>query len=246
MLFQRLERVSLSSGRMKKSQDHEVILAQIRGSSYEFSESPKFQPSFYINNVKNLSFQESKTAYLHCSIHHLGKNTVTWVRKRDLHLLTADKDIFTIDPRFKCMHLENSDDWTLEIRDPREEDSGVYQCQVSTEPKMILEIQLNIIVVEAFIPEAPVLSIKSDNPVHLTCHVKDPEGTVFLFWYHNGAVLDAYEKELRGIEVDTEFGITSISRLFIAKAKLSDSGNYSCQPSYSKPANVTLYVLNGK
>ncbi|GFU29890.1 uncharacterized protein TNCV_1686811 [Trichonephila clavipes] len=95
-------------------------------------------------------------------------------------------------------------------------------------------------VVEAFISESPVLSIKWDKPVNITCHVKDPVGTVFLFWYHNGTVLEADEKEQRGIEVFTELGFFSISRLFIANAKLSDSGNYSCQPSYSKPANVTL------
>ncbi|GFS51746.1 uncharacterized protein TNIN_218231 [Trichonephila inaurata madagascariensis] len=106
---------------------------------------------------------------------------------------------------------------------------------------------LNFPVVEAYISEGPVLYIKSDSPVNLTCNVKDQVGTVFLFWYHNGRVLDVDEKKHRGIDVFTDFGPTStISRLFIAKAKLSDSGKYSCQPSYAEPANITLQVLNGK
>ncbi|GFY78972.1 uncharacterized protein TNIN_238031 [Trichonephila inaurata madagascariensis] len=101
-------------------------------------------------------------------------------------------------------------------------------------------------VVEANISEGPVLYIKSGSPVNLTCYVKDQVGTVFLFWYHNGRVLDVDEKKHRGIDVFTDFGPKStISRLFIAKAKLSDSGNYSCQPSYAAPANITLQVLNG-
>ncbi|GFY66121.1 uncharacterized protein TNIN_260891 [Trichonephila inaurata madagascariensis] len=103
---------------------------------------------------------------------------------------------------------------------------------------------LLLAVVETLILEAPILSIKSGNPVNLTCLVKDQVGTVFIFWYHNGAVLGADEKEQSGMEVFTEFGLISTSRLFIANTKLSDSGNYTCQPSYSEPAIVTLRVLN--
>ncbi|GFY53597.1 uncharacterized protein TNIN_406241 [Trichonephila inaurata madagascariensis] len=172
---------------------------------------------------------------------------VSWVRQKDLHILTVGKYTYTTDQRFTSIHLDNSDDWTLEIRDSRKTDTGVYECQVSTEPKMSLGIQLNIIVVEAYISEGPVLYIKSGSPVNLTCHVRDQVGTVFLFWYHNGRVLDIDEKKHRGIDVFTDFGPAStISRLFIAKAKLSDSGNYSCQPSYALPANITLQVLNGE
>ncbi|GIX97753.1 uncharacterized protein CDAR_582541 [Caerostris darwini] len=103
-----------------------------------------------------------------------------------------------------------------------------------------------ITVVEATIWEGPLLYVKSGSPVNLTCHVQDPMGTVFLFWYHNGHVLDEGQKRRRQIEVVTELGITSTSRLYIAKATQEDSGNYSCQPSYSEPANITLQVLNGQ
>ncbi|GFT34876.1 uncharacterized protein TNCV_3878861 [Trichonephila clavipes] len=70
---------------------------------------------------------------------------VSWVRKKDLHILTVGKCLYTTDQRFTSIHLENSDDWNLEIRDSRKKDSGIYECQVSTEPKMSLGIQLNII-----------------------------------------------------------------------------------------------------
>ncbi|KAF8793683.1 Obscurin-like protein 1 like protein [Argiope bruennichi] len=133
----------------------------------------------------------------------------------------------------------------LYIAKAKESDSGNYSCQPSyAEPANITLQVLNV--VEAYISEGPILYIKSGSPVNLTCHVKDQVGTVFLFWYHNGRVLDEGEKKHRGIEVFTEFGPTSISRLYIAKAKESDSGNYSCQPSYAEPANITLQVLNGE
>ncbi|PRD25520.1 UNVERIFIED_CONTAM: hypothetical protein NCL1_40684 [Trichonephila clavipes] len=76
------------------------------------------------------------------------KKVVSWVRQKDLHILTVGKYTYTTDQRFTSIHLDNSDDWTLEIRDARKTDTGVYECQVSTEPKMSLGIQLNIIVVQ--------------------------------------------------------------------------------------------------
>ncbi|GFQ77771.1 uncharacterized protein TNCT_535711 [Trichonephila clavata] len=171
---------------------------------------------------------------------------VSWIKKTNKRILTIGKYTYTTDDRFKSIHLNDSDAWNLEIQDAREDDSGVYECQVNTEPKMSLEIQLNIIVVEAYISEGPMLYIKSGNPVNLTCHVKDQLGTVFLLWYYNGRVLDDDEKKRRDIHVFTDFRSTTISRLFFAKPKLSDSGKYSCQPSYAKPANITLQVLNGE
>ncbi|GBM35724.1 hypothetical protein AVEN_58406-1 [Araneus ventricosus] len=238
-------RLSLN-GRTERSHDDEMIFVEPRGRPNDRYDEQHYRPYFDDNIETNATYQLSKTAYLHCSIRQLGDKTVSWVRQRDLHILTVGKYTYTTDQRFTSIHMDNTDDWTLEIRDTRKKDSGIYECQVSTEPKMSLAIRLNIIVVEAYISEGPILYIKSGSPVNLTCHVKDQVGTVFLFWYHNGRVLDEGEKKHRGIEVFTEFGPTSISRLFIAKAKESDSGNYSCQPSYAEPANITLQVLNGK
>lgn len=44
----------------------------------------------------------------------------------------------------------------------------------------------------------------------------------------------------------TERGETSRSVLLIQKARPSDSGNYQCNPSNARAANVTVHVLNGE
>lgn len=44
----------------------------------------------------------------------------------------------------------------------------------------------------------------------------------------------------------TERGETSRSVLLIQRARPSDSGNYQCNPSNSRHANVTVHVLNGE
>ncbi|GFT49634.1 uncharacterized protein NPIL_27401 [Nephila pilipes] len=242
----KLEGVPLLNGRTERSHEQEAILVEPRGRPNGHLDDAHFLPYFDDAIETNVTYQVSKTAYLHCSIRQLGDRMVSWVRQTDLHILTVGTYTYTTDQRFTSIHMENTDDWTLQLRDTRKKDSGVYECQVSTEPKMSLAIQLNIIVVEAYISEGPILYIKRGSPVNLTCHVKDQVGTVFLFWYYNGKVLNAEEKKQRGIDVFTELGQTTISRLFIAKAKLSDTGNYSCQPSYADPANITLQVLSGE
>ena len=35
---------------------------------------------------------------------------------------------------FQAVHHDASNDWTLKIREARVEDSGMYECQVSTQP----------------------------------------------------------------------------------------------------------------
>lgn len=67
------------------------------------------------------------------------------MRKRDMHILSAGMSMYTSDLRFQVIHPEKSENWTLQIRSPQERDSGVYECQVSTEPKMSLNYSLNIV-----------------------------------------------------------------------------------------------------
>ncbi|XP_023218620.1 uncharacterized protein LOC111620822 [Centruroides sculpturatus] len=85
-----------------------------------------------------------KTAYLPCRVRHLGDRTVSWIRRRDLHVLTVGRFTYTSDQRFQTIHLENSDDWTLQIKYPQKQDAGIYECQVSTVPKMSIFITLNV------------------------------------------------------------------------------------------------------
>ncbi|KAI4485019.1 hypothetical protein M0802_012855 [Mischocyttarus mexicanus] len=73
------------------------------------------------------------------------KCQVSWMRKRDMHILSAGILMYTSDLRFQVIHPDKSENWTLQIKSPQERDSGVYECQVSTEPKMSLNYTLNVI-----------------------------------------------------------------------------------------------------
>lgn len=70
---------------------------------------------------------------------------MSWIRKRDLHILTAGILTYTSDQRFQVMRPDKSDNWTLQIKFPQLRDSGTYECQVNTEPKMSLPFTLNVV-----------------------------------------------------------------------------------------------------
>lgn len=69
---------------------------------------------------------------------------VSWMRKSDLHILTSSIITYTSDARFSVKHPEASDEWRLTIAFVQPRDAGVYECQVNTEPKMMLAFWLRV------------------------------------------------------------------------------------------------------
>ena len=67
------------------------------------------------------------------------------MRNSDSHIITVDRYTFINDARFQCLHPEDSDEWTLQIQYVRPRDAGLYECQVSTEPKIWRTIQLSVV-----------------------------------------------------------------------------------------------------
>ncbi|PNF19830.1 hypothetical protein B7P43_G12507 [Cryptotermes secundus] len=57
---------------------------------------------------------------------------ISWVRRRDWHILTSGMFTYTNDERFQVLHSEGSDDWTLQIKYVQKRDNGTYECQVET------------------------------------------------------------------------------------------------------------------
>lgn len=70
---------------------------------------------------------------------------MSWIRQRDLSILSAGEFIFISDTRFRATHVENSEKWALHIDYVQKEDEGVYECQISSEPKINLPFYLRVI-----------------------------------------------------------------------------------------------------
>ncbi|KAI5752982.1 hypothetical protein M8J77_022452 [Diaphorina citri] len=81
-------------------------------------------------------------SYLHpVHINH----EISWVRHRDIHLLTVSGYTYTSDQRFSCIHKPQNEDWTLQIKYPQKRDSGIYECQVSTTPPIGISMYLSVV-----------------------------------------------------------------------------------------------------
>ncbi|XP_034662611.1 uncharacterized protein LOC117897699 [Drosophila subobscura] len=198
---------------------------------------------------KNVTALLGKTAYLNCRVKNLGNKTmllqVSWVRHRDIHLLTVGRYTYTSDQRFRAIHQPQTEDWMLQIKYPQHRDSGIYECQVSTTPHMSHYIHLNVVEPSTEIIGAPDLYIESGSTINLTCVIlNSPEPPAYIFWNHNNAIIN-YDSPRGGVSVVTNKGETTTSFLLIKSARPSDSGHYQCNPSNAKPRSVTVHVLNG-
>ncbi|KAJ8921359.1 hypothetical protein NQ315_002974 [Exocentrus adspersus] len=102
-------------------------------------------PEFDDILLREIYARTGQTLLLPCTVKNLGNKVVSWIRSKDLHILTSGRLTFSGDSRFESVHSDSSGDfWGLRIRGVYVSDSGQYECQVNTEPKMSLAIKLSV------------------------------------------------------------------------------------------------------
>ncbi|KAF2368418.1 Immunoglobulin-like domain [Trinorchestia longiramus] len=172
--------------------------------------------------------------------------TVSWVRHRDIHLLTVGRFSYTSDQRFTARHADESEDWLLKIHYLQKRDAGWYGCQISTTPPVSHMVYLSVVEPETSILGGPDVYINSGSRLALTCTVKySPEPPAFIFWYHNDRLV-SYDQSSRSVQVVIEKGEITTSRLLVQVAGMDHSGRYTCDPSDSGTQSVTVHVLEGE
>nr|XP_053646970.1 LOW QUALITY PROTEIN: zwei Ig domain protein zig-8-like [Cherax quadricarinatus] len=220
---------------------------------------------------ETVTVEEGDTATLPCLVYHLNDRAVTWLRRRDLHILTAGHHTYSADDRFQMVHTEGSNEWTLVVRYAQERDAGVYECQVNTDPKLSRPVTLNVLgtVREVSVAKTKVfvanntastkdgqlrveiqgpreLYIEEGSSLSLTCLVTSSHGpSTPVYWYHDTNLID-YNSPRGGVnlKIDQSRGET-ITRLVVSAVGPGDSGMYSCVPPGSHPATVRVHVQKG-
>ncbi|XP_022230520.1 hemicentin-1 isoform X1 [Drosophila obscura] len=202
-------------------------------------------PYFDTSATKNVTSLVGKTGHLNCRIKNLGNKTVSWIRHRDLHLLTVSQSTYTSDQRFTSIYNKQTGDWSLQIMFAQIRDSGIYECQVSTTPPVGYTMIFSVVEPITSIPGGPELYIDLGSTVNLTCVVKHlPDPPLTVHWTHNNQDIN-YDSPRGGVSVITEKGDITTSYLLIQRAKISDSGKYSCLPSNANPKSVNVHILIG-
>ncbi|CAO1426323.1 unnamed protein product [Diamesa hyperborea] len=211
-------------------------------------EQPKIinGPSFDMSVSNNITGLVGKSAYLSCRVRNLGNKTVSWIRHRDIHILTVGSYTYTSDQRFQATHSINTDKWTLQIKWAQKRDSGLYECQISTQPVRSYFVNLNVVVPTATILGGPDIHVNKGSTINLTCTINHShEPPSFIFWFHQDETIN-FDSSRGGITVITEKGDTTISFLLVQNAEVTDSGRYSCAPSNADVASIRVHVLYDK
>lgn len=132
-------------------QSPNICICQMRTMRAELSltEQSKSKPSDVLNTINN-AFQ------------------VSWIRRKDYHLLTVGLTTYSSDERFSATHLKNSEvwncqtlsvrdslnklptiplfqDWTLQMKYVQMRDAGQYECQVTKYPPTSIFLTLNVV-----------------------------------------------------------------------------------------------------
>ncbi|XP_071636241.1 uncharacterized protein Dpr1 isoform X1 [Temnothorax longispinosus] len=240
-----IEAIAISQGTFTR--DQRVLSSSLVQGSRNVSGVPAFET----NVPRNVTTAVGQTAFLHCRVHQLGDKEVSWMRKRDMHILSAGILMYTSDLRFQVIHPDKSENWTLQIKSPQQRDSGVYECQVSTEPKMSLNYSLNVVEARARIIGTGDIYVKTGSLLTLTCLMSQgPHDLGTVAWYRGSQAVVTSPRSENDIEaepritVETEWSDALTSRLRITHAKPSDSGNYSCVPTVAERASVNVHVIN--
>ncbi|XP_044740800.1 myosin light chain kinase, smooth muscle-like isoform X1 [Chrysoperla carnea] len=136
----------------------------------------RYDPYFDALTPRNVTALVGKSAYLSCRVRNLGNKTVSWIRHRDIHILTVGGYTYTSDQRFQANHHRETDEWTLQIKWAQKRDAGVYECQISTQPVRSYFVNLNVVDELSTQAEAPEANITD------TLKSKPPRPKRPLFW----------------------------------------------------------------
>ncbi|KAJ6636140.1 UDP-glucosyltransferase 2 [Pseudolycoriella hygida] len=239
--------VNLTSGGFQGPIDGGYNSLTDAGTTTLYSLTSKWsEPYFDAMIQKNVTALVGKSAYLSCKVRNLGNKTVSWIRHRDVHILTVGSYTYTSDQRFQATYHKDTDDWTLQIKWAQKRDAGMYECQISTVPIRSFFVNLNVVVPTAAILGSPDLHVDKGSTINLTCAVKySPEPPAYIFWYHHDEVI-SYDSTRGGVSVITEKGDVTTSYLLIQNADLADSGKYSCSPSNADVASMDMSLVRIK
>ncbi|XP_022824916.1 obscurin-like [Spodoptera litura] len=189
-------------------------------------------------------------ATLDCRVLRLRDKSVSWVRSRDLQILSHAGTVFTADARVSAAAAGARH--SLRIERLRTTDAGRYECQVNTEPKMSLFF--NLTVVDEPVPEVVVsvlgaagVTARAGGAATLACQARYeppprqlPLPDLDIRWQKGNLPISLQSG--RGVALDTQRWAARVeSRLTLAALRADDAGHYSCSAA-GRAATLTLDI----
>ncbi|XP_022219644.2 LOW QUALITY PROTEIN: uncharacterized protein LOC111072225 [Drosophila obscura] len=218
---------------------------------------PHFEDAQRLGQSTNLTVQAGSSIHLNCRISLLQDKTVSWVRhntqdeENALDLLTVGMHTYTGDKRYK-MEFQYPNNWRLKITNVKKDDEAIYECQISTHPPRLIQINLHVNAPKVMIVDEVGDPLQEkyyeiDSTLQLSCVVRNVAMTSsVVYWKHIDDVLN-YDVTRGGVSVKTELMEDGAnSTLSIAKISKTDSGNYTCSISEFQNFTIVVHILNGE
>ncbi|XP_023178715.1 uncharacterized protein LOC111604757 [Drosophila hydei] len=218
---------------------------------------PHFEDVQRVGQPTNMTVQAGSSIHLNCRISLLQDKTVSWVRRsaqneeNALDLLTVGLHAYTGDKRYK-MEFQYPNNWRLKIINVKKDDEATYECQISTHPPRVIQINLHVnapkvMIVDEYGDPLQEKYYEIDSTLQLSCVVRNVAMTsAVVYWKHSENVLN-YDVTRGGVSVKTELMEDGAnSTLSIAKIHKADSGNYTCSISEYQNFTIVVHILNGE
>ncbi|XP_063978540.1 zwei Ig domain protein zig-8-like isoform X1 [Diachasmimorpha longicaudata] len=233
----------------------------------DIGELPVFEQT-----ATNVTAFVGQTVYLPCRVRNLGDKVVSWMRSKDLHILTSSEFTFSSDSRFTPEHVPESDAWTLRLLEAKKTDSGGYECQVNTEPKIMYKVELTVrdpdkpegddapysqqtrISYESTAPVAVIMGpreqhVPSGSTITLRCVITSPYQTRPIRgvqWLRDNKLL-TFQAGRGGIIIETERDAgRTVSEATLAAVTKEDVGKYTCRPTEGRADSIALVIEQGE
>lgn len=114
-----------------------------------------------------------ETALLPCKAYSLGQRTVSWIRRRDWHIITSGSAVYTADARFHVLNRPGSPDWVLMLKWAQVHDSGIFECQISGGQGQVSHfVELRVWAPVAVISEGSEYHIEAESNLKLHCSLR--------------------------------------------------------------------------
>ncbi|XP_066965321.1 uncharacterized protein [Macrobrachium rosenbergii] len=174
---------------------------------------------------------------------HAKDNNPISIYPQGLNSKASDSKTLKVSPNY-IEGLWQPEDYTLQIKYAKPQDSGTYICQINTEPRITQAVVLRVVKMRAEIVGRRELFVKAGNPVKLSCRVNHGGlSPGFILWY-KGERLVEYGNSGGRIQVHT--GTEGVSYLLLNDVRPEDSSNYTCSPAGGEPDSLILSVIVGE
>ncbi|XP_012281701.1 zwei Ig domain protein zig-8 [Orussus abietinus] len=204
-----------------------------------------------ISESQNVSLHLGATALLDCRVAMLADKMVMWMRRSPdrVSLLTVGKSAYSSDPRYS-LSFQYPNNWRLAISSVQKEDHGLYVCQVSTHPPRMLNVNVHVLAPDIKIVDEADRVVrdryyKTGSGIELACVIRPSQSGAKVphpMWTKDGDILPDHVKILHVNGSEEEL----ISRIYVERAKKTDSGEYTCSLGQFSTTMVHLHVLNGE